>query len=124
MSDSFFTPEDLAQRWEIMLTTLDQWRWSGKGPIFTKIGGKVRYSVKDVEHYEQQRRYRHTAAPITTKPALAKVAAISPCPVSTFCEKYDPIHNITYNANKNSGVNIGTSSATYRNITGNPSETS
>ena len=64
MSAYFLTPEGLAQRWHLMPSTLHQWRWNGKGPTFTKIGGKVRYSLKDIELYKRQQRHRHTSGPL------------------------------------------------------------
>ena len=31
----------LASRWTISHRTLERWRWSGEGPLFVKIGGRV-----------------------------------------------------------------------------------
>jgi predicted site-specific integrase-resolvase len=54
MAKPFLTPEELSERWSLPLTTLSQWRWTGKGPEFSKMGKRVRYSVEDVEHFEEQ----------------------------------------------------------------------
>lgn len=35
--------------------TLEKWRQVGKGPKFTRIGGTVRYFLKDLEEYVQAR---------------------------------------------------------------------
>lgn len=35
--------------------TLNKWRQVGKGPKFTRIGGTVRYFLKDLEEYVQAR---------------------------------------------------------------------
>lgn len=54
---------ELADRWNISHRTLERWRWSGDGPDFVKIGGRVVYRLEDVEAYEreQTRRVRSKA---------------------------------------------------------------
>jgi hypothetical protein len=42
----------LAKRWNISPRTLERWRWSGEGPRFLKIGGRVVYRIEDIEEYE------------------------------------------------------------------------
>lgn len=42
----------LAARWNISHRTLERWRWSGEGPLFIKIGGRVVYRLADIEAYE------------------------------------------------------------------------
>lgn len=42
----------LAARWNISHRTLERWRWSGEGPQFIKIGGRVVYRLADIEAYE------------------------------------------------------------------------
>ncbi len=44
---------ELAVRWRISHRTLERWRWSGEGPTFLKVGGRVVYRVSDIEDYEQ-----------------------------------------------------------------------
>ena len=43
----------LAVRWGISHRTLERWRWTGEGPKFLKVGGRVVYRLSDVEEYEQ-----------------------------------------------------------------------
>jgi predicted site-specific integrase-resolvase len=31
--------------------TLSRWRWAGKGPVFRKIGGAVRYDLADIHQF-------------------------------------------------------------------------
>jgi hypothetical protein len=52
MTPLFLTPIELAARWRISPRTLERWRWAGEGLPFTKIGGRVLYSLADVEAYE------------------------------------------------------------------------
>ncbi len=55
------TPEDLAARWNVTLTTLSQWRWNGRGPRFFKMAKGVRYRLSDVEHFEEQNTCQNTS---------------------------------------------------------------
>ncbi|QFG37301.1 helix-turn-helix domain-containing protein [Paracoccus pantotrophus] len=43
---------ELAARWSISARTLERWRWTGEGPAFLKIGGRVVYRLEDVLAYE------------------------------------------------------------------------
>jgi hypothetical protein len=45
---------DLAQRWNVSHRSLERWRWTGQGPRFLKIGGRVVYRLCDIEAYEAQ----------------------------------------------------------------------
>ncbi len=51
----------LAARWNISHRTLERWRWSGEGPLFVKIGGRVVYRLADVEAYELMQIRRSTS---------------------------------------------------------------
>lgn len=42
----------LADRWTVSARTLERWRWSGEGPQFLKIGGRVVYRLEDILAYE------------------------------------------------------------------------
>jgi hypothetical protein len=52
MTPPYLTQIELAARWRISPRTLERWRWAGDGPRFTKVGGRVLYSLADVEAYE------------------------------------------------------------------------
>ena len=52
---------ELAARWSISARTLERWRWTGEGPAFLKIGGRVVYRLEDVLAYEQARQRRSPA---------------------------------------------------------------
>ena len=52
---------ELAARWTISARTLERWRWTGEGPAFLKIGGRVVYRLEDVLAYERARQRRSTA---------------------------------------------------------------
>lgn len=45
---------ELAARWNISHRTLERWRWTGEGPQFVKLGGRVVYRLEDVEAYEAE----------------------------------------------------------------------
>jgi len=54
------TIEDVAKRWELTTATLDNWRWTGRGPTFLKLGHKIWYRPKDIESFEEQRAHQNT----------------------------------------------------------------
>ncbi len=51
----------LAQRWSISLKTLRNWRVSGCGPAFRKIGRSVRYAMPDIVQFENDKRRLSTS---------------------------------------------------------------
>jgi predicted site-specific integrase-resolvase len=59
---------DLAARWNISHRTLERWRWTGEGPRYVKLGGRVVYRLEDVEGYEREQ-IRSSTADIANKPA-------------------------------------------------------
>lgn len=61
MTEQFLTQVRLADRWQISPRTLERWRWTGEGPAFLKIGGRVVYRLEDVLAYEQVRQRRSTS---------------------------------------------------------------
>ena len=64
---------ELAARWNISHRTLERWRWSGEGPRYIKIGGRVVYRLEDVEDYEKEQLRASTAIkPVPTMVAGAR----------------------------------------------------
>lgn len=59
---------ELAARWNISHRTLERWRWTGEGPRFVKLGGRVVYRLEDVEEFEREQT-RASTADTPTKPA-------------------------------------------------------
>lgn len=45
---------ELAERWRVSARTLERWRWQRQGPRYIKIGGRVVYTLRDVEAFEAQ----------------------------------------------------------------------
>lgn len=54
--ETLLKPIELAQRWQLKLSTLESWRVRGGGANipFVKIGGAVRYRLSDVERVEAE----------------------------------------------------------------------
>jgi predicted site-specific integrase-resolvase len=52
---------ELANRWNISARTLERWRWTGEGPQYIKIGGRVVYRQEDVEVFEADQTRKSTA---------------------------------------------------------------
>lgn len=54
-NESLLTPRMLADRWLISPKTLERWRMQGTGPAYYKIGGRVLYSLEQIEEHEFDR---------------------------------------------------------------------
>jgi hypothetical protein len=52
MAVKHFTQAEVARRWRLSPRTLERWRWSGHGPAFLKLGGRVAYRLEDIEAFE------------------------------------------------------------------------
>jgi predicted site-specific integrase-resolvase len=46
------TEKELARRLGMSIRTLQRWRWTGRGPAFLKLGGRVVYPLTDIESWE------------------------------------------------------------------------
>lgn len=57
MNEEYLTPVELVARYKgaITIRTLANWRSSGDGPAYTKVGGRVLYSIAAVMNWERQR---------------------------------------------------------------------
>jgi hypothetical protein len=51
---------DLARRWAISPRTLERWRWTGEGPQYIKLLGRVVYRLADIEAFENARLHEST----------------------------------------------------------------
>ncbi|UYP68518.1 helix-turn-helix domain-containing protein [Thalassobacter stenotrophicus] len=54
MRETCLNQVELAARWKISPRTLERWRYTGDGPRFIKLGGRVIYRIADVEAFEHQ----------------------------------------------------------------------
>lgn len=54
---NYMTPRELVERYRdaITIRTLANWRSTGEGPRYTKIGGRVLYPVDAVNQWEAER---------------------------------------------------------------------
>lgn len=59
-NSEFMTPRELVSRYKNRVTerTLANWRSTGQGPRFVKIGGRVMYPIVRVIEWENQRESR------------------------------------------------------------------
>jgi hypothetical protein len=51
---------ELARRWAISPRTLERWRWTGEGPRYLKLNGRIAYRLADIEGFEAERMYDNT----------------------------------------------------------------
>lgn len=63
VQSDFLTVKELSDRYggRISVRTLNNWRTTGNGPPFTKIGGAVLYKRADVERWEHARTVNSTS---------------------------------------------------------------
>ena len=54
MTTTHLSQTDLANRWRMSPRTLERWRFTGEGPQFVKLGGRVVYRLEDIEAFELQ----------------------------------------------------------------------
>lgn len=57
-----FTQKELARRWAISHRTLERWRWTGEGPDYLKLGGRVIYRLEDIITFEAEALRRSDAS--------------------------------------------------------------
>ena len=74
MTDSVkhLTQNDLANRWNKSVHTIERYRCNGTGPVYLKIGGKVMYRLIDIEAFESERRFQR---PDVHKPVPPKAVS-------------------------------------------------
>ena len=56
MAENLITEKEAAEYLAVKVTTLQQWRFHGKGPKFYKLGGSgaVRYKWEDLQEFAQE----------------------------------------------------------------------
>ena len=58
------TEQQLAERWQLSVRTLQNWRWQGKGPRYLKIGARVLYPAEEVDAHETGHLHANTTGPL------------------------------------------------------------
>lgn len=61
---TFLDQKTLARRWNISHRTLEAWRHKQCGPLFVRLGGRVRYRLSDIEAFEADRLHANTVGPL------------------------------------------------------------
>ena len=67
------TPEAAAYL-NVQSSTLEQWRWNGRGPRFSKLGRAVRYRQSDLDAFLDARVFRNTTEAGASALAMAVAA--------------------------------------------------
>ena len=60
LSQGLLTPDEVAALLRVDERTLSNWRYRGIGPIFSKVGGLVRYTRSDVNSFVSHSRQAMT----------------------------------------------------------------
>jgi Helix-turn-helix domain len=55
-------PGQVAERYQVSIETLKDWRYHSTGPKHVKVGHHVRYRVRDLERWERTREVARGAA--------------------------------------------------------------
>lgn len=55
------TPPEAADFLKVSVKTLNNWRWTGAGPAFKKIGRSVLYDFEDIKSFVSARSRRSTS---------------------------------------------------------------
>jgi len=58
---AYFNPREAAACLGLSTRTLERYRVSGDGPVFVKLGGKVRYLREDLDAWVRSRRRKSTS---------------------------------------------------------------
>jgi len=61
IGQQFITTEEAAKYLRLKRSTLEVWRVQGRGPVFVKFGGAVRYRVSDLEMYASACTHENTS---------------------------------------------------------------
>jgi predicted DNA-binding transcriptional regulator AlpA len=51
----YFTPDQVADRYQVSEATLKEWRYKGTGPEYVRLGRHVRYPARALEEWEAKR---------------------------------------------------------------------
>lgn len=62
---TLLTTQEAAELLRVKESTLEQWRWQGRGPQFVKVGRLVRYRYSDLEEYTSIRTLTSTTAALS-----------------------------------------------------------
>lgn len=57
----FLSVEEAADYLGVNRSTLDHYRWNGGGPRYRKHGGRVKYTVADLDQWSENRQFQDTA---------------------------------------------------------------
>ncbi len=60
-SSNLYSEREAAQYLSLSPRTLQQWRWTGDGPRFVKLGRRVAYSIYELDEFIGARVRRSTA---------------------------------------------------------------
>lgn len=61
-TEKYLTATDVALQLQISEKTLANWRCTGAGPCFRKIGASVRYLQSDIDAWVAERKFYSTTA--------------------------------------------------------------
>jgi len=63
---SHISQSQLAERWQLSESTIERWRCEGKGPVYLKLRGQVRYRLEDIEAFEEKSTRNSTSEAVSS----------------------------------------------------------
>jgi predicted DNA-binding transcriptional regulator AlpA len=63
MPEVLFSPQDLADRYQVPIGTIYRWNYLGKGPRPIRVGKHCRYRQRDIEAWEDEQAARDHRLP-------------------------------------------------------------
>lgn len=61
MEGEFLTTRELANRWNLKYKTVSNWRCTGYGPKYHRMGTRINYRLEDIEKFELSKQCRSTS---------------------------------------------------------------
>lgn len=61
MTSHHLTQTELARRWCVSESTLENWRSKGIGPLYLKLNNRIVYREEDVSTYESESLHKSTS---------------------------------------------------------------
>jgi hypothetical protein len=67
ITEIYITEKDLAKKWGLSPKTLQRWRWLKSGPVYIKLGGRIRYTSDNIKNFEEERKCLHKGSNLSSR---------------------------------------------------------
>ncbi|MDJ0315072.1 hypothetical protein [Arthrobacter sp. H35-D1] len=63
----YIDSKEFEERYGLPKGTAGQLRFQGRGPVFIRLGSRVRYDVRDLEAWEKTKKFTRTDTPLAAQ---------------------------------------------------------